>query len=85
MMPAYQRHFCPGLKDEDLKPATLSKELLGDLLRGKLGFNGLIVSDASHMVGLTGRAKRSELVPAPSWQASICSSSTTTSKRTPAT
>lgn len=63
MMPAYQRHFCPGLKDEDLKPATLSKELLGDLLRGKLGFNGLIVSDASHMVGLTGRAKRRELVP----------------------
>lgn len=63
MMPAYQRRFCPGLKDEDLKPATLSKELLGDLLRGKLGFNGLIVSDASHMVGLTGRAKRSELVP----------------------
>ena len=63
MMPAYQRHFHPGLKDEDLKPATLSKEILGDLLRGKLGFNGLIVSDASHMVGLTGRAKRSELVP----------------------
>ena len=63
MMPAYQRYFNPGLKDEDLKPATLSKELLGDLLRGKLHFNGLIVSDASHMVGLTGRSKRSELVP----------------------
>ena len=63
MMPAYQRYFHPGLKDEELKPATLSKELLGDLLRGKLGFNGLIVSDASHMVGLTGRSKRSELVP----------------------
>lgn len=63
MMPAYQRHYHPGLKDEDLKPAALSKELLGNLLRGKLGFNGLIVSDASHMVGLTGRAKRSELVP----------------------
>lgn len=63
MMPAYQRYFHPGLKDEELRPATLSKELLGDLLRGRLGFNGLIVSDASHMVGLTGRAKRSELVP----------------------
>ena len=63
MMPAYQRYFSPNTKDEDLKPATLSKEILGDLLRGKLGFNGLIVSDASHMVGLTGRAKRSDLVP----------------------
>ena len=63
MMPAYQRYFSPNTKDEDLKPATLSKEILGDLLRGKLGFNGLIVSDASHMVGLTGRAKRRDLVP----------------------
>lgn len=63
MLPSYQRHFSPGTKDEDLKPATVSKELLTDLLRGKLGFNGLIVTDASHMVGLTGRTKRSEMVP----------------------
>lgn len=63
MMPAYQKHFSPDTKDKDLVPATLSKELLTDLLRGKLGFNGLIVSDASHMVGLTGRAKRSDFVP----------------------
>lgn len=63
MMPAYQKYFNPNCKDEDLLPATLSKEILGDLLRGKLGFNGLIVSDASHMVGLTGRAKRRDLVP----------------------
>lgn len=63
MMPAYQRRFHPGLKDEELLPATLSKEILGDLLRGQLGFNGLIVTDASHMVGLAGRGKRSEIVP----------------------
>lgn len=63
MLPAYQRYFSPETRDEDLLPATLSKEILGDLLRGKLGFNGLIVSDASHMIGLSGRAKRSELVP----------------------
>ena len=63
MFPAYQRYFSPETRDEDLLPATLSKEILGDLLRGKLGFNGLIVSDASHMIGLSGRAKRSELVP----------------------
>ncbi|MCI2069550.1 MAG: beta-hexosaminidase [Bacilli bacterium] len=63
IMPAYERYFNKGLKDEDLKPATISKELLTDLLRNKLGFNGVIVSDASHMVGVAGRAKRSDLVP----------------------
>ena len=63
MMPAYQKKFDPDMKPEDALPATLSKELLTDLLRGQLGFNGLIVSDASHMVGLAGRAKRSDLVP----------------------
>ncbi|MCR5741152.1 MAG: beta-hexosaminidase [Gammaproteobacteria bacterium] len=63
MLPAYQKFFDPECRDEDLKPATLSKEILTDLLRGKLGFNGLVVSDASHMVGLTGRAKRCDLVP----------------------
>lgn len=63
MMPAYQRFFNPGVEDSGLLPATLSKEILTDLLRGKLGFNGLIVTDASHMVGLSGRAKRRDLVP----------------------
>lgn len=63
MMPAYQKHFSPDAKEEDLLPATLSKEILTDLLRGKLGFNGLVVTDASHMVGLTGRSTRRELVP----------------------
>ncbi|WP_428911826.1 glycoside hydrolase family 3 protein [Niallia sp. Krafla_26] len=62
-LPAYQRHFNPGVKDEDLLPATLSKEITTDLLRGKLGFNGVVVTDASHMLGLTGAMKRSELIP----------------------
>ncbi|HEX9115173.1 MAG TPA: glycoside hydrolase family 3 N-terminal domain-containing protein, partial [Anaerolineae bacterium] len=63
MMPAYQRYFSPDLEDADLLPATLSKELITDLLKGKLGFNGLVVTDASHMVGMTGAMKRSKLVP----------------------
>ncbi len=63
MLPAYQKKFSPNMPEDGYLPATLSKELLTDLLRGQLGFNGLIVSDASHMVGLAGRAKRSELVP----------------------
>ena len=62
-LPAYQRHFNPGVKDEELLPATLSKEITTDLLRGKLGFNGVVVTDASHMLGLTGAMKRSELLP----------------------
>jgi beta-N-acetylhexosaminidase len=62
-MPAYQRFFNPDVKDEELLPATLSKEITTDLLRGKLGFNGVVVTDASHMLGLTGAMKRSELLP----------------------
>lgn len=62
-MPAYSKYFNPSLDDEDLLPATLSKELITDLLRGKLGFNGLVVTDASHMVGMTGAMRRSELLP----------------------
>lgn len=35
-------------------PASVSKRLLGDLLRGKLGFEGIIVSDATNMSGFCG-------------------------------
>ncbi len=35
-------------------PATLSRKLLVDLLRGELGFEGLIVTDAVEMGGLVG-------------------------------
>ena len=38
-LPAYSRKFRPGLKDQDIKPATMAPELLNDLLRGELGFN----------------------------------------------
>jgi beta-N-acetylhexosaminidase len=63
MMPAYQRYFHPGLKNSELLPATLSKELITDLLKGKLGFNGLVVTDASHMVGMTATMKRRDILP----------------------
>ncbi len=61
--PAYTRRFRPGIKDRDIRPATLSPELLQDLLRGQLGFNGLIVTDASLMCGLTAAASRRDVVP----------------------
>jgi beta-N-acetylhexosaminidase len=37
---------------EAYRPASISKALNIDLLRGELGFNGLIVSDATSMAGL---------------------------------
>ncbi len=62
-LPSYSRKLVPGIKDEDIMPATLSKELLQGLLRDKLKFNGLILTDATHMVGLTSKMKRSLIIP----------------------
>jgi len=44
-------------------PATLCPEIMTDLLRNKLGFNGMVVTDASHMVGMTNRMKRKDMLP----------------------
>ena len=63
MHPEYSRKFRPGIKDEDILPATLASELLQDLLRGQLGFNGLIVSDATTMVGMMVPMTREKAVP----------------------
>ena len=64
MLPSYTRHFNPGIEDKDIMPASLSKELVTDLLKGKMNFNGMVLTDASHMAGLTCRMKRSDLLPA---------------------
>ncbi len=48
---------CPAFQKEDYDelgcalPATVSKELLTDLLRNELGFDGVIISDAMSMIG----------------------------------
>lgn len=62
--PELSRRFLPELSDAEVLPATLAPELLGELLRGELGFNGLILTDASQMIGMTQAMKRSDLVPA---------------------
>ena len=63
-MPAYQRKLAGReLSDSEILPATLSKELVTDLLRDKLGFNGLVLTDASHMIGLWHPMERRLQVP----------------------
>lgn len=64
MQPAYTRYFNPDIQDDDIMPATLSPELIQGLLRGKLGFNGMVLTDASHMIGMTCRMKRADVLPA---------------------
>jgi beta-N-acetylhexosaminidase len=46
--PAYQKEKLNG----EYLPATLSKELLTSLLKGEMGFKGVIVSDALNMAGI---------------------------------
>ena len=58
MLPEYSRHLRPGIADADILPATVAPELLTDLLRDDLGFNGVILTDASLMVGLTSALPR---------------------------
>lgn len=63
MLPEYAKAINPELTDEEMMPATLSPEIMTVLLREKLGFNGMVVTDASHMVAMTDRMKRSEMLP----------------------
>ena len=58
MLPEYSRKLRPGIADADILPATVAPELLTDLLRDDLGFNGVILTDASLMVGLTSALPR---------------------------
>ena len=64
LQPAYSKYINPELKDEEILPATLSREILQGLLRGKLGFNGMITTDATPMIGFNTPMKRSQAVPA---------------------
>ena len=63
LLPAYSRRLAPGIADRDIMPGSLSHELVTGLLRGRLGFNGLVVTDASTMAGMMIPKPRSEAVP----------------------
>lgn len=62
-LPNYQKQLVPGMTDQEVLPATLAPELITDLLKGKMNFNGLVVTDASHMIGMASSMKRRDYVP----------------------
>lgn len=63
-LPAFVRSLLPDAGREAFRPASVSHLLNRELLRDRLGFKGLIVSDATGMGGLTSWADREERVPA---------------------
>ena len=64
LMPEYMWEIDPDISPDTIMPATLCPEIMTGLLRDKLGFNGMVVTDASHMVGMTNRMKRKDMLPA---------------------
>jgi len=63
MQPSFSRFLAPGINEEQMKPASLSPELISGLLRGRLNFNGLVVTDASTMAGFMQIVPRPMAVP----------------------
>lgn len=62
-MPAMEEYF-DKKPCEKVIPASLSKNIVTGYLRGELGFNGLISTDATPMVGFTSVSQRKAAVPA---------------------
>lgn len=61
-LPSYEEKY-DQKKCEKIIPATLSKNLLTRLLRLELGFNGMVVTDATPMVGFCSAMERERAVP----------------------
>jgi len=62
-LPCYERRVNPNIPDAEILPASLSKQVVGGLLREELGFEGLIVTDATTMAGMCIPMPRSKAVP----------------------
>jgi len=62
-LPAFIREGNPDAGVELYRPASISRDLNEGLLRKRLGFNGLIVSDATGMAGLKAWSTRAQYLP----------------------
>lgn len=61
LLPAYSRRLRPGIQDADIRPASAAKEIVTGLLREKLGFNGMVITDSAVMTGLGCALPRREI------------------------
>jgi beta-N-acetylhexosaminidase len=62
-LPAFVRALDPDAGLEAFRPASVSRALTHTLLRERLGFNGLIVSDATPMAGFGAWGPRETMLP----------------------
>jgi beta-N-acetylhexosaminidase len=62
-LPAFIRQGNPDVGVEAYRPASINRELNVRLLRDALGFNGLVVSDATGMAGLKSWSTRADYLP----------------------
>lgn len=60
---ALSKKYRPDYTDTDIMPATLAPELLNDVLRGELHFNGLVITDATQMIGFNAAEPRKTALP----------------------
>lgn len=63
MLPSYTKYFNPSINDNEILPASVSYELVTKLLKEKLGFNGLVITDSTTMAGIATMLPREKMVP----------------------
>lgn len=64
LQPAMTRNYNPGLTDDQMMPASTNRYLVTNLLREEMGFNGLVVTDATPMVGYSAMLPRKKAIQA---------------------
>ncbi len=63
LQPAWAKKINPALSEEEILPASTSRELIGGLLRQHLGFGGLVATDSTTMTGFDQILPREKAIP----------------------